>query len=147
MGRRNILARVPLVHTASRVGLVTLSMVNALFGVGVAILAAATASVPLWVVAPAAAMAAQGFYTLLWMGNRLGPVSPVGGRLFVIGEAVALLTGAAALGAAIRNQMSAADPEYGPLTLLTLVAVHGLVGLFVALQRGATARAVTGSGT
>ena len=142
--RPNSLAHVLLVRTAARVGLVGLSILNVLFGVGVAALAAATAGIPLWVMAPAAAVATQGLYTLLWMGNRLGPVRPLSHRLFVLGESVALLVGVGALAIAIGNQLSASDPEYGPLTLLTLVALHGVVGLFVVYQRGTTARAATG---
>ena len=134
------LARVVLASTPKRamahlakLALYPLSTLNTLAGLGVIVLALFTAAIPPWVAGPAAAVAAQGIYTLVWLRQHL-PLPPhVGDLLFATGEVAALVVGTTGLVAAAITQSTTADPEYGPPTILALVAVHGIVGLIARL--------------
>lgn len=116
----------------ARIALYPLSVLNALAGFVVVSVAAFTAAIPLWVAAPGAAVALQGVYSLLWLRRRVPLPTGVGVVVFAVGEAAALVTGAVGVTAAIISQSGGSDPEYGPPTLLALVAVHAVVGLLTA---------------
>ena len=122
-----------LMSLAARLALVPLSLLNVGAGIAVAAIALATSAIPVWVTAPAAAICAQGLFTLLLISGRLRNLGAMAGGLFVLGEAGTLALGAVGLTAAISTQTVSHDPEYGPLTLLTIVVVHAVVGLAAAL--------------
>lgn len=120
--------RLAMSHLA-RLALTPLSILNAAAGVTLAAIAMLTGAVPLWIAGPALAVAGQGLFSLAWLRDAL-PVNPrTGDLLFANGEAVALVVGAVGLVAAVISQSGSVDAEYGPPTMLTLVAVHGLIGL------------------
>lgn len=113
----------------SRLALIPLSAINALAGLTLATIAGFSDAVPGWVAAPAMAMAIQGLYTLGWLTHLVKQPQRIGLRLFVSGEIAAAALGTIGLAVAIVNQAGTSDPEYGPLTMLTLVTVHAGLGL------------------
>lgn len=113
----------------ARIALYPLSALNAVAGLALAGVAASTDAIPVWVAAPAFAVAAQGLYTLIWLRRRV-PLSPrAADILFATGEAAAFVTGLVGITAAFIAQGGGSDPEYGPPTMLALVVAHALVGL------------------
>ena len=84
--------------------------------------------VPRWLGLVALALAVQGGYTLLWLGGRLQRWQRWASGLFAAGETTALLAGAVATFGAV-TAFEDSDPEYAPLMVTVVVAVHGLVGL------------------
>lgn len=125
---RNTPRRLAVSHLA-KLALYPLSLLNAAAGATLAALALLTGAVPLWIAGPAVAVSCQGLYTLAWLREWL-PVEPrIGDLLFATGEAAGLIVGTTGVVAAIIVQSSTNDAEYGPPTMLTLVAIHGLVGL------------------
>lgn len=85
--------------------------------------------VPRWLGLVALALVVQGGYTLLWLGGRLQRWQRWASGLFAAGETTALVAGAfASLGVVAAFD---SDPEYAPLMVAVVVAVHGLVGLLV----------------
>ena len=120
--------RTAMSHLA-RLALFPLSVLNAAAGSTLAAVSLATSAVPAWVAAPAAAIAMQGLYTLAWLGDVLPMARRRGNVLFATGEAAALAIGATGLVSALITQSGTTDPEYGPPTMLTIVALHGLIGL------------------
>jgi hypothetical protein len=137
---RNAPRRRAVSHLA-RLALYPLSMLNAAVGVTLAAFAVLTGAVPLWVAAPAIAVAGQGLYTLAWLAAMLPVERRTGDLLFATGEAVALIVGTTGVVAALISQSGTVDAEYGPPTVLTLVAVHGLIGLIAPSSRTPTAAA------
>jgi hypothetical protein len=118
----------------SRFALVPLSAVSLVAGSTLMAAALGSSVVRPAAAIPAAAIALQGLFTLLWLGDRLGGLGGSARMGFVIGESAALVIGGVALAGAIVVQSASGDPEYGPLTLLTIVVVHAAVGLlFVAM--------------
>ena len=116
----------------ARIGLYPLSVLNTVAGVALMAIATVTSDVPLWVSAPAVAVAAQGAYTLVWLLER-APVPPrFANLLFAGGEALALIGASIGIIAAVIAQSASSDPEYGPPTMMMLVAIHALVGLLAA---------------
>jgi hypothetical protein len=113
----------------ARFALYPLSMLNAAAGFTLAAIAVFTGAVPLWVAGPAVAVAGQGLYTLAWLRNLLPVERRAGDFLFTTGEAVALIIGTTGVVGALISQSGTADAEYGPQTMLSLIAVHGLIGL------------------
>lgn len=84
--------------------------------------------VPRWLGLVALALVVQGGYTLLWLGGRLQRWQRWASGLFAAGETTALVAGAfATFGVVIAFEDS--DPEYAPLMVAVVVAIHGLVGL------------------
>lgn len=126
--------RLAIAHLA-RLALYPLSILNAAAGVALAAIAVFTTAVPLWMAGPAVAVAVQGLCTLVWLRERLPVDRRTGDLLFRAGEAVALAVGTAALVVALISQSGAGDVEYGPPTMLTLVVLHGLVGLVAPIAR------------
>lgn len=119
----------------ARLALYSLSLVNILAGMTLAGVALTATSVPAWVAGPAAVITIQGGYTLLWLGSRLPLRRASADLVFAIGESAALVVGATGVVAALISQAGTLDPEYGPPTMLTLVAIHGLVGLLAPDRR------------
>lgn len=113
----------------ARLSLFPLSVLNAVVGVSLAVVAIVTGAVPMWVSLPAGAVALQGAFTLGWLTGRLPVADRLGDVLFAVGEAMALVVGAVGVVAATIAQSSSSDVEYGPPTILTIVAVHALVGM------------------
>lgn len=113
----------------ARLALFPLSVLNTVVGLALAVVATGTTSVPAWVALPGAAMAFQGMFTLGWLTGRLPVAHRVGDVMFAVGEAMALVVGAIGVVAAVLAQSGSADVEYGPPTILTIVAIHALVGL------------------
>lgn len=122
----------------ARLALYPLSMLTAMAGVALLAIAMLTDAVPVWVAAPALAVAGQGLYTLAWLQDLLPVERRVGDVLFAIGEAAALAIGTTGVVAALISQSATADADYGPPTILTLVAVHGLLGLLAPTSRNQT---------
>jgi len=54
-------------------------------------------------------------------------------NVFMVWEGAALVVGGTGLVVALMTQAGTSDPEYAPLTILALVAAHGLVGLIASL--------------
>jgi hypothetical protein len=113
----------------ARLALVPLSTLNALAGTMLMVIALFTPAVPAWVAAPAAAVVTQGLSTLAWLRDTLPLPRRISDVLFATGECAALVIGTTGIIAALIAQSATADPEYGPPTMLALVAVHGIVGL------------------
>lgn len=113
----------------ARLALYPLSVLNALVGFALVVVASSTSAVPVWVAGPAVAVATQGVYSLLWLQRRVALPAVAGDVLFAVGEAVALVVGVVGVIAALVAHGGATDPEYGPPTMLALVAVHAAVGL------------------
>lgn len=85
-------------------------------------------SVPRWLGLIALALVLQGGYTLLWLSGRLQRWQPWASGLFAAAETTALLAGA--LGTfGVVSTLGDSDPEYAPLMVAVVVAIHGLVGL------------------
>lgn len=120
--------RLVMSHLA-RLALFPLSVLNAVVGLALATIALATTAVPAWVAFPALAITAQGAYSLAWLTGRCRAVGRVGDVVFAIGEAAALVVGCVGVVAAIVGQSTSGDIDYGPPTVLTIVAVHAVVGL------------------
>lgn len=137
---RNAPRRRAVSHLA-RLALYPLSMLTAAVGVTLAAIAVLTGAVPLWVAGPAIAVAGQGLYTLAWLAAMLPVERRTGDLLFAAGEAVALIVGTTGLVAALISQSGTVDAEYGPPTVLTLVALHGLIGLIAQSSRTPTVAA------
>ena len=121
----------------SRVALVPLSVLNACAGLLLAGVAIASTSVPLWVAGPAMAVALQGGFTVVWLLGRVPLAESLSTTLFRTGEAVAFVVGGAGVVAVIIRQSQSGHPEYGPPTMLGLIAFHALIGL-LASRRSAT---------
>lgn len=117
----------------ARALLVPLSVLNAGAGSVLAAIAIFSDAVPMWVAAPAAAVVLQGGFTLAWLAGKLPLAPPVSSTLLTIGEGLALVVGAVGVVAAVIEQSGTVDPEYGPPTILALIAIHGAVGLVAAL--------------
>lgn len=131
---RNTPRRLTVSHLA-KLALYPLSILNAAAGVTLAAIAILTGAVPLWIAGPAVAVAGQGLYTMAWLREWL-PVEPrTGDLLLVTGEAAALIVGTIGVVAALISQSGTLDAEYGPPTVLTLVAIHGFVGLISTTSR------------
>ena len=116
----------------ARIGLYPLSVLNTIAGLMLVAIATATSAVPLWVSAPAAAIVAQGLYTLTWLLGRAPVPRQFANLLFAGGEALALVGASVGIIAAVIAQSTSSDPEYGPPTMMMLVAIHALVGLLAA---------------
>lgn len=129
--------RLAVPHLA-RLALYPLSILNAAAGLTLAAIAILTGAVPLWIAGPAVAVAGQGLYTLAWLRDLLPVERRTGDLFFAIGEAAALIVGAIGVVAALISQSGATDAEHGPPTMLTLVAIHGLVGLITPTSRTPT---------
>lgn len=119
----------------ARLALYPLSVLSTCAGLALAGVAAMTSAVPMWVAGPGMAIAVHGLYTLLWLGSRFPLRKESADLPFAIGETVALVVGATGVVAAAISQTGASDPEYGPPTMLVLVAIHGLMGLLASARR------------
>ena len=121
----------------ARLSLYPLSLLNGAVGLTLAVIAVATNWVPVWVAAPAGAVAGQGMYTLAWLSARVPLSRRAAANLFVAGEVVALVVGSTGVVAAVANLRSS-DPEYGPPTMFAIVGRPcgaGSVGLTSAPPR------------
>lgn len=128
--RRSIMSHI------ARLALIPLSVTNAVIGALLAAVAIVTDAAPLWVAIPAVAIAFQGVFALGWLTGRLPVADRVGDALFAVGEAIALAIGAVGVVAAITAQSGSVDVEYGPPTVLTMVALHALVGIIMSVGPG-----------
>jgi hypothetical protein len=117
----------------ARLALFPLSVLNAVIGLSLAVIAIVSTVVPMWVAWPAGAVALQGAFTVGWLTGRLPVGDRVGDVLFAAGEAAALVIGAVGVVAAVVAQSGSGDVEYGPPTVLTIVALHALVGMMVSV--------------
>ena len=117
----------------ARLALIPLSVMNAVTGASLAVVAIATDAVPVWVAMPAVTVAFQGVFALGWLAGRLPVADRVGDALFAVGEAIALVIGAVGVVAAIIAQSGSVDVEYGPPTVLTMVVLHALVGIVLSI--------------
>lgn len=119
----------------ARLALYPLSILDLAAGATLAAVAVLTGAVPMWIALPAAAVAGQGAYALAWLRNPIPAERGIADLVFATGEAAALILGTTGVIVALIIQAGTADPEYGPPTMFTLVAVHGLIGLFAATPR------------
>lgn len=119
----------------ARLSLTPLSVLNVVAGAALVVFALASGDVPAWVALPALAVVAQGAYTLAWVGRSLPFGQTTANGLFVVGQTAAFLVGSVGLVAAVVNQSGSSDPEFGPLTIMTIVTVHAIVGLLAAFTQ------------
>jgi hypothetical protein len=84
--------------------------------------------VPGWLGLIALALIVQGGYTLLWLSGRLQRWHQWASGLFAAGETTALVAGAVAT-FGVLSAFDDSDPEYAPLMIAVVVAIHGMVGL------------------
>jgi hypothetical protein len=84
--------------------------------------------VPGWLGLIALALIVQGGYTLLWLGGRLRRWQRWASGLFAAGETTALTAGVFAT-FGLMSVFEDSDPEYAPLMVAVVVAIHGLIGL------------------
>jgi hypothetical protein len=84
--------------------------------------------VPGWLGLIALALILQGGFTLLWLSGRLEQWQGWASGLFAVGETTALVAGAVAT-FAVMSAIDDSDPEYAPLMVAVVVAIHGLIGL------------------
>jgi hypothetical protein len=84
--------------------------------------------VPGWLGLIALALIVQGGYTLLWLGGRLRRWQRWASGLFAAGETTALAAGVFAT-FGVMSAFENSDPEYAPLMVAVVVAIHGLIGL------------------
>lgn len=119
----------------ARLSLTPLSVLNVVAGAALVVFALASGDVPAWVALPALAVMVQGAYTLAWIGQSLPFGQTMANGLFVVGQTAAFLLGSVGLVAAVVNQSGSSDPEFGPLTIMTIVTVHAIVGLLAAFTQ------------
>ncbi len=112
---------------AMRTALTTLSLVNIVAGIGLGALIALT-DTPVVVTLLAGVLILQGGYTLLATRAHERPLS---GRIWLIGETLALTVGGGGLLVSTVRNAGAVDPEYGPMTVAILLTAHAVVGLTV----------------
>ncbi|MEX0698840.1 MAG: hypothetical protein WD354_03815 [Acidimicrobiia bacterium] len=84
--------------------------------------------VPNWLALIALGLILQGGYTLVWLSGRLQRWQRWASGLFAAGETTALVAGAMAT-FGVLSAFDDSDPEYAPLMVAVVVAIHGLVGL------------------
>ncbi len=84
--------------------------------------------VPRWLGLIALGLIIQGGYTLIWLSGRLQRWQRWASGLFAAGETTALVAGVFATFGVV-SAFDDSDPEYAPLMIAVVVAVHGLVGL------------------
>jgi len=84
--------------------------------------------VPRWLGLIALGLIIQGGYTLVWLSGRLQRWQRWASGLFAAGETTALVAGVFATFGVV-SAFDDSDPEYAPLMIAVVVAVHGLVGL------------------
>lgn len=108
----------------------TLSVVNVIAGVGLAVLYFVDASPPVVAVA-SGVLVVQGLFTLALIGGAFGEHSDVARHIQLVGSTLALLVGAAGMLNGMATSLAAnnTDPEYGPMTIAMLLAIHGLFSL------------------
>jgi hypothetical protein len=109
--------------------LVTLSLVDLAAGIGLVVLVVTPTGTPGPVVLPGLVLLVQGGYTLGVATGRLHADWAL--RLQITGSTLALLVGAAAvIAGAVQNVHPVnGDPEFAPMTIALLLALHGLVSL------------------
>jgi hypothetical protein len=123
------------VSPLARIALFPLSTLNATVGILLVVIAVGSDAVPLWVAAPAAGVVVQGSYTYAWLLGRSGLRTHAADNLFLMGEVAGLALGVVGVVAATVRHSGANDTEYGPVTILSLVAVHALFGILAALRQ------------
>ena len=108
-----------------------LSVVNVSAGFGLVVLHVATSDSPPTVLALGLALLIQGGFTLASMLNVFGFRHNAARKVQLVGSTFAVIVGVAGFTAGFLANFEAAgiDPEYGPMTMALLVAVHGLVSL------------------
>lgn len=116
-----------------RTVLMTLSAMNVMFGVFVAVLYFLTEAPPLMMLALAVGLLAQGGYTLWFLSRdaRQEDVWPT--NLLLVGETLALMVGLGGLVISVVNNVNpvGGDHEYGPMAVAGLIAAHAFVALFI----------------
>lgn len=118
-----------MVNHAARLALGTVSLAPLILGAIVGWVAIdELGDVPYHTYLAGPALLLQGAFTLLWLTGRLSRWHTLATDGFVVGEVAALLLGAATVAGAISSQ-SSSDPEYAPILIGVVVAVHGLLGL------------------
>lgn len=140
------------VSDLARIALFPLSVLNAAVGLLLAGMAVGSTAVPLWIVGPAMAITMQGSLTLIWLTDRVRLPDGVAKLAFGASEALALAAGLSGILSVAMVASRSGDPEYGPTTMLGLVAAHAFVGLLAAARPAAagsrswtTARQATSS--
>lgn len=124
-----------MMRPAGRLVLIPLSVMSLLAGLGLFGLAVFGDQAELGMFLAAVGLIAQGGFTMVWAFDVFGRFSRLGDALFIVGESLALVLGIAALSGAVAAQAIVNDPEYGRLTILSVVIGHGVVGLFVGTSR------------
>lgn len=114
----------------------TLSVMNALMGVGLLGLFVASEDVPPVVVAIGLGLLIQAGYTLAYMAGRLDSFAPWSLRALIVGQTVAVVVGAVGfLTSAVYNiNPPGGDPEYEPLTVGALISFQASVALWIYAQ-------------
>lgn len=108
----------------------TLSIVNLVAGIGLAVLYLADTNPPI-VAVLSAVLIVQGLFSLALLSGAFGNRYDAVRHVQLVGSTLALVVGLAGVLAGMVTNLAAAttDPEFGPMTVAMLLAVHGLFSL------------------
>ena len=113
------------------------SVVNVLAGLALGAGFLISEGAPLMMLALAVALATQGTYTLVVLAGGFGSLFRTAVNLQVAASTLAFVAGTIAFGIGLASNISppTGDPEYGPMTVAMLLAIHGAASLLSFIER------------
>ncbi|MEE9581576.1 MAG: hypothetical protein V3W36_01440 [Acidimicrobiia bacterium] len=113
------------------------SVVNVLAGLALVAVFLTSEDQVLMMLALAATLVTQGTYTLVVLAGGFGSLFRTAVNLQVAASTLALVAGAIAFGIGLASNINlpTGDPEYGPMTVAMLLAIHGATSLLSFIER------------